>query len=449
MRVIMERKKIQKKWIIIIAIFVVLAIILIGLGFYFSRKTSAKSIFLSSYDYLMSDSAYSSLEDWMEPLNTSFFKEDITMDMQLNSSLELGFSKFSISATAQKDSVSKRATVSFHTKIDENDLLTGDIYQDEKNTYFTINDIFDKYYSVTPGYTEQAIVTMDDLKYLVEIFGDNIELEIKEEDFTKEKTTTMIEGTEENCTKVSLKITPALFQKIFYESLTDIKNDDRALSILSVLTQLEKDELVDKIDDILNDNNELDEENLYYNIYYQGKGDIRKVELAGDTSIATFTRNNGKQDFIVISDNQEVIQLTMEEDPVKMTFEIFGEDNAAITGELQEKDGKYVGTLQMTDQDEEVLKMDITLEKKGANHIAATFDIQLQGVEFGTISLETKVESGEAIPEKDMTNSKAWDAVTEEEQQQIILNIINHEVLGPAFETFLLSFANGGTQFQF
>lgn len=352
--------------------------------------------------------------------------------LEIDSSLGLGIKEFNLGLILQEDKANKTGSYTFTSNVDGTKLLDGNIYQKDSKLYLTIQNIMDKYY-----YMDQEFVSIFtqqeeyDFEILIDIVIDNLKTQIKDSDFVKESTTIIIDGKEEKATKLSLNVTNELVHKVTTSILMDIKFNDEALDLITKLSNMTKDEVIESLDEALKEEVENgDEVLLTYNIYYKMDG-IKKLELVNSEGTITYTANNNKYEIVIDNNDENTIRFLMEKDENKTDFTLTTGSTTSFTGTLEKIDNGYQANIKVIEEEKELATLIIKVESKSKNESYIELAIEMEGQNYGTLSIDTKVEAIENVSTKDLTNAKKMDEMTEEEQNQMLINIMNHPVIGP------------------
>lgn len=127
--------------------------------------------------------------------------------------------------------------VKLDSNINSKDFINVDLYQKGDKQYVYLNDIFDKYIESD---STQLINTKsdktDDTLYLTNKIKTSLYAALKTSDFTTETATIEVNNISIVTNKISLKLTDARMKEISKAVLTDLKNDDKAISIINDLS---------------------------------------------------------------------------------------------------------------------------------------------------------------------------------------------------------------------
>jgi len=428
----------KKKELTIIAIISVIVIaVLLGGGYYFFSKP--KAIFQESINYLTKGlKASTENTKLLELFNKNDrIKYEGNMHLSLNQSFGLGFSDLDFNFIVNEDKKEKEAQYSLNTQVDKKSLLELDTYLKDNKMYGTIKNIMDKYY-----YTKQDYVTFfgasdnKEMEELMKVVEKSVKRVIHDGRFKKSNVTKEIDGKEENLKKLSLEITDTLLSELVQEFVKQVNDNDKALDALASLTKEDRVTTSAMLISISeNMKNTTGETIIIYNAYYRGMNEIRMLELVDDEGSITYTANeNYHLEFKLQNQLVFDLKITKEEDLYKINLEV---EDEKITGEYKEEDQNFSLDLQLTDKTEGLLGS-IQVLGKQISDTESNIEITIKNedIKFITLTLHSKYTFNEKISTEELKNAKDIEEMTEEELQNILNNIENHEILGPIIEMF-------------
>lgn len=438
-----DNKKSKKKILIILAVLIVIiGAGLTGTGIFLLSKPRA--VFQESYNYLtrgFKSLGLTNMES-LDILDKDKIKVENKMNINLNQSLGLGITNLDLNMQVMNDKTNKISKFYLDSKLENQRLLEFVSYLKENKVYLTISDIFDKYYYSDVESSVDEALTIQDIELLSDIVKDSFKKVITDDKFEKEKTTTSVDGIEENVTRLTLKVDDKLTSDLVLEILSEIRNSDDALEIIANISYSSKDELIKSLDEFLSKKPEVTGETLFtYNIYYKNINDIKKLEILSGTTIVTYSANNGNYRFKVIDDDMEVEELSLliekQDDSYNVTL---NSPKFKITGKLLKNKNNYNLTLDMLDNKNTnlgTIVIDYLYTSNVQDKLVITY--QKDGVNYVKVTIDSNITFDETISVPDMSSAKSIDAMTEEEVNIIMTNLQNHQIIGPIISMFMQS----------
>ncbi len=437
-----ENSKKKSNQGLIIAAVVLLVVILGGIGYFYYKKES-KSLFVESYHYLTKGFKEMKLSD----LNIKdTFKGDskVTSNVKMNISEDfpLGIKEIAYSIVAQEGKNNNLGKYRITSSIDGEEFINANLYRKEERLYFNIEDMLNEYYYFTnQGFSSTLKTTAKDYDFqtLINIVAESLRTEIKESDFkTKDNVKTEIDGKEETLSVKYLEITDELGTRIATKILEDIKNNEKALTTLENLMDMTADEIKEEIEELLKEEElSTNEVILTYYIYHKN-GEIRKLELTdNENDSIIYTGNDNKYTFEIWSEEQEPIILVIEKEAKQdaYSFQLEIED-ITIEGIFQQKNNTCKIEIKIKEGRDTLAKITINQEKINDVESKMEASIEIDNVEYITLTMDSKVEEAETIKEEDFEGAKPIEEMTESQQEKLLVEIMNHKALRNIMKVF-------------
>jgi hypothetical protein len=231
--------------------------------------------------------------------------------------------------------------VKLNSDINAKDFIDMELYQKGDKQYIYLKDIYDKYIeSNSTNLVNTQSDKTEDTIYLVNKIKTSSINALKTSDFTTETKTIDVNGISMVTDKISLKLNDKRMKEITKVVLTDLKNDDKAISIINSLSGSEtnaKDSLNDAINSI--DKKTLLEKDVTFDIYVKDDA-IVKVDVFDGTAktmdYISYVDFNPIKELVVYSANQEFIRAKFEQKSVNdISYEIsLGKDVVFANGTI-------------------------------------------------------------------------------------------------------------------
>lgn len=242
----------NKKLNIIITCCITLAILLIASGIYISYLSNPKRILGTTIDDLTSSLRDITLENEKTNLGKNYtmtskikVNDDsmpspkITQNKNLSTFLNLlnSLEKTDTTLTLSQDYTNKKLLLTWTSKLNNQEVLPAKYLVENSTEYYFVKDHLTTYVNNGSSNYFEALSeeanNKENIEYIYELIKTSLKNNLKEEYFSKYKTTANIAGKDQEVTKVSLKLNNTRLKEIASAILTDLKTDTRANKILT------------------------------------------------------------------------------------------------------------------------------------------------------------------------------------------------------------------------
>ena len=245
----MKKKRI---FILFIICLILIAILLLGIGFYFSELSKSSHIVGSIIDEIESSTSY-----YLYPEEDVFIGDDFTIDgnIQLDLDTEYYKNKANNDEEAKKTyhwirnldqledhflikqkASTQEAFLEFEAKIKEDNLVHQKVLIQNATEYYFIKDIVKNYINNgNCNYFEsinEETTTIDNLDYLYSFFFDSLKKSLKDEYFDGYERVEKIQGNEQRVYMISIKLDDKMIHSILEDILKSFQENERAKKIL-------------------------------------------------------------------------------------------------------------------------------------------------------------------------------------------------------------------------
>lgn len=434
----MKQKK--KNYLLISSII----ILILGLGLIFAGikvLSKPKVIFSESVKYITKPiNMYKTNSNILKQISANDkIKYSSDINVKLNNELNLGLNNLNFKLEILENKTDKVSKYYFDSKLDEQKLLEATSYFRDNKLYLTISDIFDKYYYTNVDYVSLFDTSnIEDSEVILKIFKDSISSVLTDDKFVKEKFNVDIDGTYEATTRLSLKVTDKLLEDILAKTITDIKNNENAINALANLSQSDKSEIITMLDEYQNENNTATGELFFtYNIYYKNINTIRKLEIISGDEIITYTGNNNTYKLKYDEKVNNIFTLSMVSDKKGNSTLSLTSDSLNVNGSITKNNNIYHVVLNFKDNNDTnlgSLGINYVKESDQKNEINVNYKFEEQ--EIISLTVKSEYSFGENITIPDLSTSKDFNMITEDETNNIMNNLSNHPVFGSLFQMF-------------
>lgn len=429
----------KKKGLLIVAIItLIIGVGLVFVGIKFLSKPSV--IFTQSFDYLTKPlDNFKTESDLLKQIESNDkIKYQGIIDVKLNENLGLGVNNLNFKLELAENKTDKVSRYFLDSKLDNQSLLQVDSYLKDNKLYLTIDDIFDKYYYTNVDYISlfENSTNTEDIDILLKEVKNAIKEVMTDDKFNKEKLNAQVDDDFENLTRISLNVTDKLLSDIFSQVINNIKNNESSLNALVNIMQEDNETVIKMLNETLQDLEDVTGEVLFtYNIYYKNINAIRKVELISGDKIITYTGNDNtyKLKFDEVNSNlftlvikeskNDNYELSLKSEELNLQGNITKNNNIYhMNFDLKDGQGTSLGTL----------GINYIMENSTQDQIKISYNYE--GQEFITLSVTSKFSFGEIVSLPNLSTSKDFNAITEDETMNIMNNLTNHPVVGPLFQ---------------
>jgi len=252
----------------------------------------------------------------------------------------------------------------------------------------------------------------DNIDYLFNMLLDNVKDNLKHNNFKIKK----YSENNKKYKETTLTIDEKLYYKIYTDYLNEIKNDDKAMKIITENYQYSNVELITKINDKIK---EIDStpNNFIYKVYTNEDNKVvRQILEHNNTNVILLSKN--KQNELKINVNGEQILYLNIENVNTSTNKyniIMDYDNYRLYGNYYEEDNKVIFNYQKNYSEElkkqEIINLILTKgkfeDKKYSNNVSIAYQKSEKGnITNKNIKVSNILEVDTKIPEVDITNSQ-------------------------------------------
>ncbi len=442
-------KKPKKINTIIIGVITSIFIIALGIGVFMYFNTNSKLILSKSitklYDNFLNSNNTNNVVSKI--LQNNNVEVDSNVDIKIKDSTDSlsGIENINFDYKYIEDKENEKGSLFIDSKINNEDFIYLESLMKDNKVYYKIKDIMDTYY-----YSNYEFISMlndnstEDMKYVLDIVKNSIIKSIDDKDLEKSDTQIKIDNKDTKVKKVSLKITTDLVKKIINNSIDNIKNDNKAMDILSKVLEKYKGEVTTYLDSIVStssqiDNSDLKDEVIVYNMYVKGLNTTVKHE---------FVIENFKMQYY---DYEDVHEISMSSEGIKiLSLKFEGNESGKISGSMllsiavngeYSKDGIKLN-LKSIDNSTEI-DLDIKNNSKDTNNdeeynfdTTVKMSIKEQQEEIINVEVTNKgtLRSGKKVEDIDVSDSKNIDEVSEEELNELQEKIQNIPIIKSIME---------------
>ncbi len=401
---------------VIVSILIVILIALIGTASYivFKELNTPKTMFLKTMNkYLESNDLDNNI------LNISeLFNRGATLKMDSNINLN-GATKKIFSGKLNLEFIDnpseKKQYLNLTFDDDNNSVINLEGYLKDNQVFFTMKNIFDKYY-----YTDSEYIKMYDGndQKLINNLKNNI-LNSLNDYFTNDM---FIQSKEENIRKISVSISDKDIANLLILILTNLK-DDNSLSLF-VTEDMTLDNLQNQIDENINSlkeslDQQSDDKKYVYNIYLNGEN-LVKQEVILD-SIKLIIEGETSGNISLLNNDKEIVSGSYDKN--KLNLKISDNNN-----------NPYNLTLTFDNN--------ITDNKMTANYNLVVKTIaEYEEVEL-KINTKLEITKESSIPQINISNAKNVKDISDEELVDIYTKLSEIPLLAPIFNMYTNSFDN-------
>jgi len=262
-----DYKKQNKRNSIMLIILIISIILFMGLLIVkiFIKKFDSRFVFVDFFTDVFDklDDSFISYEDDFKGKNIQ-----LEYDVNLSSSSfdEIGLNSVGVNLISQFDFFEHNLFADVSYLEDENKILNMQLSYDDDYNYVFLNNIFDKVLKINYEEGNSLEETMDvifndlnkddtinedDIRKFINMSGEIISKNIKDDNFIKSKETVIIEEKEFSLDKHSYVLEDNDYSELIISIVTDIKNNSEYVDLLVKILDVEKDKLISNLDDII------------------------------------------------------------------------------------------------------------------------------------------------------------------------------------------------------
>ncbi len=447
------KKKNTGKYIAI-TILILLSMTLIGIGIYTSYISNPKRIIATSTEKL-TNQIKEFLQSNNEELNlgnnytlTSKIKLAIDSDYLTMyattdptylayTNLLKNLNQTENTLILSQDQKNQKLLANWTTTLNQKELLNGKYLIENSTQYYYIKNFLETYindgnsnYFETLAKDETA---KENFIYIYDTVVKSFKENLKDNYFSKYQEITTIDNKDQKLTKVSFKITDKILKEIANAILKDLKNDEKANSILTGINENFKKMKIKEDASILGEKQEL-ELNVYTdNLTYQAKK--YELRILEDTREQKITYEKGKNDDkIYISEESNVLaRLDIKQKQNKTEIKIISskeQELGTITIEKTNKNTSISATIKdketSIDFDYNSKISDIKKNTSYKNDIELSLKVVSDNINIinANINMSNDITNKVNINE-DVSTSVLASTITQEQQQALMQQITN------------------------
>lgn len=450
-----EKRRSLKKTILIIIGIVIVLLIALGVN-YLKSLSNPRTLFKNVCDTIFSETLNTlenlpNLNDMNEgtiKFNTniedySFLNSEVidytfgldVSQKRLISSIKLTEDNkeiFNIEGNAYNNNV----YINLNDLFSKNILIDDDTIKD--NLGISINDIFEE---INDVYNEEYI---NDYKYIVNSFKNLTNTVIDKINYSKEKETLNINEDNVKVNKIIINFDKENIDLIINTYVDGILNDNELIKRLVKLLDIEKEELIDNLNELKDyDDSDIDESSKLV-VYTKGiLNEFVKVELVEDAEelISYVTYNDYKllryndieieinnQKLVIKNDNEIIIKgsvNSLEKENVDISFEVLNSNTKGnIVYQKKNEDIKLKINLENTEENNKIT-IDIDIKETGDKEykINANVSTSFEDKTFNVTLENRNGIKGLVLEMPDTSNSINYKNITEEDIETIMDNL--------------------------
>ncbi len=429
----------SKKVPIIIGIVAVVALIVVGLVFYFLRSNS-KYMFAKSLDQWMD-----SFEKIVEPSTDldSNIPDDFTMkgtgSIKVNSpylsllkeSEEYGdivgmiekLNDVTFYGETKIKKSEKKGSINFSAVLKDETLFDFTYVNQNSKQYLLLKGVFEKYLELeeeTDMFANQSDreKMLEDMEYVWGFMKKSFQKNIKSSYFTETGEKIEVDGKEVSTTKMTLNLDGKNGTELLSNIVSDLKSDKRANGFLVSMYPEFKDFKVES---------STDKDGLYYSVYVT-KG-VKKIVKSSiyDDEIA-INHVTGKNDVFEVVENGKVIaKATLKEEKDGFSIDIENPSDKSmiirITGTKQGDKVVYALNVKASEEIELIGSMDLSVTTKDDvrnEQVGMSLSMKYQGNEIGTIDVNFGGDIVKGATIEEIKDSVPMSSLSEEDQNKIL-----------------------------
>lgn len=456
-----KQKKGNKKVLFVVIVVVLIAL---GLGVYKFVFDNPKNIFLNAINNELKqfDGIFETVENGLETKqnisSTSSLDFNITVQDEILDEDELGLlneiNALNLVMNAQYDQANKYMVYDMNLKYDTSDLFNMAMYAKPNSFYVDLKSYFDKYIEIpVEDYEtlfENQNQNVEDMEYVISFTKDSFLNNLDKKEFVKSKETIQIGNESIKSNKITYVFTERKMNVLIAKILEDMKKDDKFIEVLSSLSQEDKSDIKDSIEEAiteLNDNLEVleeSDESIEISVYTKGfmnEAIQFSMVVNSDTKDEIrYSNYNGVKKISMLEDNQEIINIVNEKENESTYKTTVTADTLKLVINSTQKDDNWNHTYKLTESESEAIisgeitstTKEISKDEEYTNDIKFTASIGVEDIE-DVMSIEiissSTLKMGTTINIPDISNSILYTELTEEDMNTITANILNNQEL--------------------
>ena len=427
-------------------ILIAFAVSLILFGLYYSKISEKQYIFGSMIDGIFekTEHIFNIHSDYYlgdnfqvdGTLTTTFSSEDYQnksvadLEYLKKNRMLANLSLMNTTYQIKQDKDHGKVFVSLDEKIGEEELFSGKYYITNSTEYFFVNGILSNYVNdgannYFESYSEE-ITTTDNIQYLYDFIKESIKNNISDEDLKGYDVDTLVGNDTIHAAQVSYRITDKSYKTLLKAVLKDLKKDERASQILSLIYPNLKDLKVNEKKKYLK-SNESYTINVYVSKPFFHPVKYEVIYLKDDQKeIYTYEGNLEKGTFYYSLNNEVKYRANYVSTSKRIDIQVFNQMNQDVGTIKVEKDKNsmmFTMTLELGER-----KWDVTYTMKQKDlksdsyvredNLSFKFMNQMVTIMQGNIEAVSNITSSPKI-EEDVSSSVLRSTLSEEEASGI------------------------------
>ena len=429
----------NKGLIIIIVIFILL--IILGMGYFFLSKPK-NMLLLSVQKYISDSNVGKNINSISSTYNLSF--EIKSNKEEMNKIFDI-YNNLKLSGLYEIDLNKKIANIEIGSTYKDKTLLNGSMYLEDNNYYFLLEGIYDNYIKYPNNKLTNNNVSNDvdkkDITNVINGFKNSIKHSIKDEYLTKNKEKVTINNKEYNLNKITLTIDKNNFKPIMKDIFTYLKNDK---NFVNSINNNSKEDIITKIDDILNNLDKLNEEDILIeikiNFYIKNfTNELLKLEIKNNMSgveIFNFNMIENNIDMFIKekeniinfkytkNNNENVIELSNQEVSMKINYNIDTKYNKTI---INKDVSKTIELDKLTDKEQAEITNKL-MSQEGLNEFTKDLTTYTNTLFSYSSINETYSENNNNLNNNTNTNDNANIKIEEKKLKELNVNEIKNKI---------------------
>ena len=431
-----SKPKKRKRKKIIAPIFLLAAVIAIGIGILFNYLGNPKRIMAEAVDKLSNgvdelfqgqeeQNSYTTNSDVNLSVESDYISYLASVDPTYQPFVDLfnNISKLDTNVTVTQDVEQEKLLAEISTNLNVENLLDFRYLIQENQAYYFIRNFLSTYIQMGDNDYFASLEkngALEDQQYLYDFMMDSFKRNLKDSYFKKEKVTTELEGKNQETTKVTLILDDHNASELASNILQDLQADKRSSEILSAYDPEFSDQSIEVVE------NTDTEEALMLSVYTTSWNyTARKYELSYSY--------DGTESFQLSYEEQEnrgVLQITMDDQVITATIE--EKDNKTVITYYDQNDNQ-IGTMEIT-KDGENFDLSYQYDSDGAGILLelhsktnntttnTTFQFLISAEDISILDIQADVTTEKTEAKEiteDVSNAVREDSITEEQQEQL------------------------------
>ena len=313
-----------RKALIIIGLLILVLVAILCYGYFFRK--GPENIYYDMIDYVRdyaSDYLTEASKDLKGPKRIS---NKITFNLSTNNeefkSYEDAINKFSISTVSEIDKNNKKISSKVNVDYDTEALINVEALIKDNEAYVKLNNLFDKIIKVSNEESDLSSLwqeeDIEDYQTILTEITKIIKNNLKSTYFTKTSEKLYKNGKDIDTVKYVMRLTNNDIHTLELGVLNDIKGNDKLISVIANLLEIDKDAIVNQIDEMIeymDTEDTTNEEAIKITTYLNKKTrTIEKIVLGDDTEILVDKTKDGYELKLALTDTDNLVVNINEKD---------------------------------------------------------------------------------------------------------------------------------------